>query len=237
MFTCDHSAATDFTHEALRLFEEEPLMAENAHRLKDEKAHALLWHYICNVEKKLQEVSKCLCFVMINVVRMNKKYESFLVFNWIIGMRSIVLFSNCVFCVRLLTKIGNGESCASSSGVRPIQSKPMIWNLRASRRLRTATPSTRGCVLTWCQKVVQTFFFFCFAVLYCIQQFAESFPLSLKDAELTPLYFKSNAGLWRGQWTNGLLFCKVAKWTLSDIPNRHAAPLLSWQLSSNLWAR
>lgn len=61
IFTCDHSAATDFTHEALRLFEEEPPTAENAHRLKDEKAHALLWHYICNVEKKLQEVSNRFC--------------------------------------------------------------------------------------------------------------------------------------------------------------------------------
>lgn len=48
-------AATDFTHEALRLFEEELLTPENTHRLKDEKAHALLWHYICNIEKKLQE--------------------------------------------------------------------------------------------------------------------------------------------------------------------------------------
>lgn len=59
IFTCDHSAATDFTHEALRLFEEEPRTAENAQRLQDEKAHALLWHYICNLEKKLQEVSNC----------------------------------------------------------------------------------------------------------------------------------------------------------------------------------
>lgn len=57
IFACDLSAATDFTHEALRLFEGEPLTAENAHRLQDEKAHALLWHYICNLEKRLQEVS------------------------------------------------------------------------------------------------------------------------------------------------------------------------------------
>lgn len=61
-FSCDHSAATDFTHEALRLFEEEPLMAENAHRLQDEKAHALLWHYICNLEKTLQEVTNSFFF-------------------------------------------------------------------------------------------------------------------------------------------------------------------------------
>lgn len=53
-----HSTAIDFTHEALRLLEEEPETPENAHRLKDDKAHALLWQYICNLEKKLQEVSR-----------------------------------------------------------------------------------------------------------------------------------------------------------------------------------
>lgn len=53
-----HSTALDFTHEALRLLEEEPETPENADRLKDDKAHALLWHYICNLEKKLQDVSQ-----------------------------------------------------------------------------------------------------------------------------------------------------------------------------------
>ncbi|XP_071396976.1 separin [Centroberyx affinis] len=47
--------AVDFTHEALRLLEEEPETAENADRLKDDKAHALLWLYICTLEKNLQE--------------------------------------------------------------------------------------------------------------------------------------------------------------------------------------
>ncbi|KAM9758407.1 separin isoform 2-T2 [Menidia menidia] len=47
--------AVDFTHEALRLLDEEPQTPENADRLKDDKAHALLWLYICTVEKNLQE--------------------------------------------------------------------------------------------------------------------------------------------------------------------------------------
>ncbi|KAL6111552.1 espl1 [Pungitius sinensis] len=47
--------AVDFTHEALRLLEEEPETPENADRLKDDKAHALLWLYICTMEKNLQE--------------------------------------------------------------------------------------------------------------------------------------------------------------------------------------
>ncbi|XP_044033677.1 separin isoform X2 [Siniperca chuatsi] len=47
--------AVDFTHEALRLLEEEPEIPENADRLKDDKAHALLWLYICTLEKNLQE--------------------------------------------------------------------------------------------------------------------------------------------------------------------------------------
>uniref|UniRef100_A0A3Q3JPP6 separase n=1 Tax=Monopterus albus TaxID=43700 RepID=A0A3Q3JPP6_MONAL len=49
--------AVDFTVEALRLLEEEPETPENADKLKDDKAHALLWLYICTVEKNLQEVS------------------------------------------------------------------------------------------------------------------------------------------------------------------------------------
>ncbi|XP_038552604.1 separin [Micropterus salmoides] len=48
-------AAVDFTYEALRLLEEEPETPENADRLKDDKAHALLWLYICTLEKNLQE--------------------------------------------------------------------------------------------------------------------------------------------------------------------------------------
>ncbi|XP_062853099.1 separin [Trichomycterus rosablanca] len=47
--------AVDFTHEALRLLEEEPVTEENADRLKDEKAHASLWLYICTLEANLQE--------------------------------------------------------------------------------------------------------------------------------------------------------------------------------------
>lgn len=46
----------DFVHEALRLLEEEPETAENSDRLKDEKAHASLWLYICMLEANLQEV-------------------------------------------------------------------------------------------------------------------------------------------------------------------------------------
>uniref|UniRef100_A0A672NDD1 Separin-like n=1 Tax=Sinocyclocheilus grahami TaxID=75366 RepID=A0A672NDD1_SINGR len=49
-------SAVDFTHEALRLLEAEPETAENADRLKDEKAHASLWRYICTLETSLQEV-------------------------------------------------------------------------------------------------------------------------------------------------------------------------------------
>ncbi|XP_042615136.1 separin-like [Cyprinus carpio] len=48
-------SAVDFTHEALRLLEVEPETAENADRLKDEKAHASLWLYICTLETNLQE--------------------------------------------------------------------------------------------------------------------------------------------------------------------------------------
>ncbi|XP_054639816.1 separin [Dunckerocampus dactyliophorus] len=47
--------AVDFTHEALRLLEEEAETPENAESLKDAKAHALLWLYICTLEKNLQE--------------------------------------------------------------------------------------------------------------------------------------------------------------------------------------
>ncbi|XP_041837386.1 separin isoform X2 [Melanotaenia boesemani] len=47
--------AVDFIHEALRLLEEEPETPDNADRLKDDKAHALLWLYICSLEKNLQE--------------------------------------------------------------------------------------------------------------------------------------------------------------------------------------
>ncbi|XP_068598709.1 separin [Brachionichthys hirsutus] len=47
--------AVDFTHEALRLLEEEPETPDNADRLKDDTAHALLWHYICKLEKNLQD--------------------------------------------------------------------------------------------------------------------------------------------------------------------------------------
>lgn len=54
---CVHSSAVDFIHEALRLLDEEPETPENADKLKDDKAHALLWLYICTLEKNLQEVS------------------------------------------------------------------------------------------------------------------------------------------------------------------------------------
>lgn len=57
MSLCPHSSAVDFTHEALRLLEEEPVTAKNADRLKDDKARVLLWLYICTLEKNLQEVS------------------------------------------------------------------------------------------------------------------------------------------------------------------------------------
>ncbi|XP_069395412.1 separin isoform X2 [Paralichthys olivaceus] len=48
-------SAIDFTHEALRLLEEESVTAENADRLKDDKAHASLWLFVCTLEKNLQE--------------------------------------------------------------------------------------------------------------------------------------------------------------------------------------
>uniref|UniRef100_A0A8B9LAL5 separase n=1 Tax=Astyanax mexicanus TaxID=7994 RepID=A0A8B9LAL5_ASTMX len=48
-------SAVDFTHEALRLLDEEQETAENADRLKDEKAYASLWLYICTLEANLQE--------------------------------------------------------------------------------------------------------------------------------------------------------------------------------------
>lgn len=59
-------SAVDFTHEALRLLEAEPETAENTDRLKDEKAHASLWLYICTLESNLQEAvdtEKRLCAV------------------------------------------------------------------------------------------------------------------------------------------------------------------------------
>ncbi|XP_061583549.1 separin [Cololabis saira] len=52
-------SAVDFTHEALRLLKEEPETPENTDRLQDDKAHALLWDYICSLEKKLQEAIEC----------------------------------------------------------------------------------------------------------------------------------------------------------------------------------
>ncbi|KAM4582664.1 separin [Fundulus diaphanus] len=47
--------AVDFAHEALRLLGEEPETSENADRLKDDKAQAFLWLYICTLEKNLQD--------------------------------------------------------------------------------------------------------------------------------------------------------------------------------------
>ncbi|KAJ8259312.1 hypothetical protein COCON_G00183240 [Conger conger] len=51
-------SAVDFTQEALRLLEEEPETTENADGLKDHKAQALLWFYICTLEKNLQEAKE-----------------------------------------------------------------------------------------------------------------------------------------------------------------------------------
>ncbi|XP_072307616.1 separin [Eucyclogobius newberryi] len=48
-------SAVDFTHEALRLLEAEERTPENSDKLTDDKAHALLWLYICSLEKNLQE--------------------------------------------------------------------------------------------------------------------------------------------------------------------------------------
>ncbi|XP_065811017.1 separin [Labrus bergylta] len=48
-------SAVDFTHEALRLLEEEPETPEKSDRLKDDRAHASLWLFICTLEKNLQE--------------------------------------------------------------------------------------------------------------------------------------------------------------------------------------
>ncbi|KAM9813217.1 separin [Neosynchiropus ocellatus] len=50
--------AVDFTHEALRLLEEEPVTPANEARLKDDKAHALFWLYICTLEKNIQEATE-----------------------------------------------------------------------------------------------------------------------------------------------------------------------------------
>lgn len=47
--------AVDFTHEALRLLEAEPRTPKDSDKLTDDKAHALLWLYICTLEKNLQE--------------------------------------------------------------------------------------------------------------------------------------------------------------------------------------
>lgn len=55
--------AVDFTNEALRLLDEEPETSENADRLKDDKAQALLWLYICTLEKNLQEVIDLCYFI------------------------------------------------------------------------------------------------------------------------------------------------------------------------------
>ncbi|TRY54956.1 hypothetical protein DNTS_020719 [Danionella cerebrum] len=48
-------SAVDFTHEALRLLDAELETPENADRLKDEKALASLWLYICTLESNLKE--------------------------------------------------------------------------------------------------------------------------------------------------------------------------------------
>ncbi|CAL9704114.1 unnamed protein product [Knipowitschia caucasica] len=48
-------SAVDFTREALRLLEEEKRTPENSDKLTDDRAHALLWLYICGLEKNLQE--------------------------------------------------------------------------------------------------------------------------------------------------------------------------------------
>ncbi|XP_036386546.1 separin [Megalops cyprinoides] len=47
--------AVDFAQEALRLLEEEPETAENGDQLKDHKAQASLWLYICTMERNLKE--------------------------------------------------------------------------------------------------------------------------------------------------------------------------------------
>lgn len=73
------SSAIDFTHEALRLLEDEPETAENADRLKDEKAHASLWLYICTLESNLQEVSnnRFKCALQVYFYNLNYKSHSF----------------------------------------------------------------------------------------------------------------------------------------------------------------
>ncbi|XP_077581629.1 separin isoform X2 [Stigmatopora nigra] len=48
-------SAVDFAYEALRLLEEEPETPENTNKLKDNKAHALLWVFVCTLEKNLKE--------------------------------------------------------------------------------------------------------------------------------------------------------------------------------------
>lgn len=58
------SSAVDFTLEALRLLDEEQETVENADRLKDEKAYASLWLYICTLEASLQEVSDIMALVL-----------------------------------------------------------------------------------------------------------------------------------------------------------------------------
>ena len=51
------SSPVDFAHEALRLLQAEPETKENADRLKDDRAHASLWLYICQLENSLTEVT------------------------------------------------------------------------------------------------------------------------------------------------------------------------------------
>lgn len=69
-----HSLAKDFTYEALRLLEEEPETSENADKLKDDKAHTLLWLFICTLEENLQKVTS---FYHIYLNREKKSSGSF----------------------------------------------------------------------------------------------------------------------------------------------------------------
>uniref|UniRef100_A0A3Q4HSX9 separase n=1 Tax=Neolamprologus brichardi TaxID=32507 RepID=A0A3Q4HSX9_NEOBR len=111
-------SAVDFIHEALRLLDEEPETPENADKLKDDKAHALLWLYICTLEKTLQEVSAvssiiCL-FLWIAVVCLHKgvrrsKTES---------VKSSLFLVTALKALQILTdfsrQLADNEACASS---------------------------------------------------------------------------------------------------------------------------
>ena len=216
------------------MLEEEPETADNAARLKDDKAQVLLWLYICTLEKNLQTVgatgsrsemsprSKSLADVKFECYTLSRSPDVYVV-------------SSCPSdWFRPSKRTRNGRSCEIRPSVWPIP-RPTTWTTRTSRRPRTAAWSTRACSSTWQQKAVGDLLhsqnrveadigplllesqwkMYWFSSAVCgrllIRPCADCFP-------------QSSASPWREHWTSGPLSCRAMSCQSSAVPSRATAP-------------